>query len=1549
VSGTVDDEVVRMRFDNNAFERGVSTTLSTLSKLRNSLNFSGADKGLDKIEAKANQTTLQGLSNSVEGISKKFLALTTVALTALSNITNRAVNAGLSFAKSFTIQPVLDGLHEYQTNLQSIQTIQANTDQPLTKINASLDELNHYSDLTIYNFSEMARNIGTFTAAGVDLKTATSSIKGIANMAALSGSTSEQASTAMYQLSQAISSGRVGLQDWNSVVNAGMGGKKLQTALAQTAQAMGTLNKDAVTTSGSMKSLKIDGKSFRESITSKPGDKPWLSSEVLVNTLATLDGRFSETALRAELTATGVRKYTDEQIKAKIATARTALEQKNGVKYTDAQFKSLQKLSDSSFLAATQVKTLGQVFDVAKETMGSGWSATFKNIFGTFGEAKKTFTELSGTINGVINANSLARNTLLKSWHDMGGRTALIEGLKNAFGALGSVLKPIKEAFRQVFPAKTAQDLYNMTVRFRDFMESLKIGPETADKLKRVFAGVFALFDIGKKIVMGIFHVFGQLFGTITKGSGGFLEFVARIGDFVVGIDKALSKTDLFASIFQALGNFLKIPLHILGLVGAAIGQLFAGFHAKSASDMTNSLGGVATVVGKINNVLLTVGDKIQGLQGKIKPAVDWIVNAFKKIGGAISKGLGSASFANILSGIQTGLLAGIVVLLKKFFSNGLHLDIGNGFFGQASELMGGLTDKMKAMQNELKAKTLMEIAIAVGILSASIVALSLVDPKKVGPALQAMGAVFIELLAAMGVLTKLTASAGFVKIPFIAASLDLLAGAILLLSIAVIAMSRLSWEELKKGLTGVGLLLAAISAATYPLSANSAGMIRAGLGITAIAVALNLLAVAVKLFSMMKWGEMLKGLAGIGIGLGGIVLAMQLMPSKMLISRSLAILAISVALNALYLAVHSFSSMSWSEMVKGMTGVGIALALVVGALRLMPPDLEIRSLGLLALATALVIMSKAVSSMAKMSWGSMIKGLVGLAGAMGILVLGMMGMEGALPGAAALLVVATALRIFVPALQALGKMSWGQMLKGLVALAASFAVIGVAGLLLTPIIPSLIGLGVALGLVGLAMVAFGAGAALLGIGLTAIAASGGAAIGVLLGGLKSLIAMLPQMATSLATALVNFITIIGKHAPQIVGAFVSILNQLLQAVPKIMPNLVTALNSLIQGFLQVLTDNAPRIIAAGFKLLMNLLRGIKDNIGQITITVVQIITRFLNTLASHIGQIVQAGVNLLFKFLEGVARAAGQIPGEVVKIVGIFLQSLFGHFGEIVSAGVRLLGKLLSGIGSRLGDIGQMAINVVVKFINGLGSRLSDLATMGKQFLSWLLSGIWDGIKAAASWVWDKAKELGRAIINGIKDGIGSLASSLADTAKDVISGALGGIGDFLGIGGPSMLFSKEIGEHIPEGIAYGIEKNAGVIQKSLNNAHKMSLSGIGKTFSALSNAIQNSNLDFNPRITPVLDLSLVQRDAATLNSMVSSPVSAAVSYSHAADISESQRAAYEAAATTPAAEPVVASVNLTQINNSPKALSDVEIYRQTNNQMSQLKKLVGVPVKTP
>ena len=273
MSTTIDQRVVEMRFDNKQFESATATSMSTIDKLKQKLNFTGASKGLEEVSSAAKKVDMSSLGNAVEAVRVKFSSLQVIGVTALSNIANSAVNAGKRIVSALTIDPVMTGFQEYETQINAIQTILANTSSAgttLGQVNAALDELNTYADKTIYNFTEMTRNIGTFTAAGVDLDTSVSAIKGIANLAAVSGSTSQQASTAMYQLSQAIAAGRVSLEDWNSVVNAGMGGKVFQDALKNTAKAMG---------------ITVDeSKSFRESISAAFGQESWLTSDVLLNT-----------------------------------------------------------------------------------------------------------------------------------------------------------------------------------------------------------------------------------------------------------------------------------------------------------------------------------------------------------------------------------------------------------------------------------------------------------------------------------------------------------------------------------------------------------------------------------------------------------------------------------------------------------------------------------------------------------------------------------------------------------------------------------------------------------------------------------------------------------------------------------------------------------------------------------------------------------------------------------------------------------------------------------------------------------------------------------------------------------------------------------------------------------------------------------------------------------------------------------------------------------------------------------------------------------------
>lgn len=1511
MSGSVDEEVVRMRFDNNAFERGVSTTINTLSKLKNSLSFSGADKGLDQIQEKASKFSLRGMSDGVDGISKKFSALSVVGVAALATLANKAVTAGVNIGKSFTTGPIKAGFDNYETQINAVQTILANTGLKgapgLNKVNAALANLNTYANKTVYNFSEMAKNIGTFTAAGVKLQPATDAIKGIANLAALSGSSSDQASTAMYQLSQAIAANKVGLQDWNSVVNAGLGGKIFQQALFNTAKLQGTLK--GVRANETFDEWTKSGNSFRNSL-----QKGWITGKVLTSTLSQFTGDL-----------------TDAQLKSQ--------------GYNASQIKQIQELAKTASGAATHIKTLSQLTDALKEEVATAYGAIFKTIFGDINGATTLFSGIHTVVENALTVPIYALNTLLQKTAALGGRAKAIDAFKNVFKALGAVLKPIKEAYRDIFPPTTAKQLEALIVRFDYFTSKLKIGGDTAEKIKRTFAGVFAVFDIGRQIVDGIFHVFANLFGSLAHGSGGFLSVTANIGDMVVAFDKALKQGGLIRNFFQIITNVLKIPVQLFGLLGTAIGQLFSGFHKKDASGLTNSVTKVGSVLAKVAAATGHIGDFFGSLSGKIQPAVQAVVHEFSKIGAAIAKGLGSASFGNVLKSINTGLLAAIVILIKKFFAKGINVDIGGGFLGKAGEALEGLTGNLKAMQTQLKAKALLEIAAAMGILALSLLALSAINPEKLASALKAMAVGFGELLGAMAILNKIAGSAGFVKIPLMAISLGILAGAILLLTIAVAALSRLSWQQLEKGLTGVGALLAGLSASSLVLSRNSKGMISAGLGIAAMAVGLNLLYLAVREFASMSWAQMLKGLSGVGIALAGIAVVMRAMPKGM-IAQAAAIGLIAIALQGLYLAVKEFATLSYPEMLKGLLGVAGALVAIALAMKLMPKGILLQAIALIAVGGALKLIGDAVASMGSMSWVQIAKGLTALAGSLGVLAIALDAMTGSLGGAAALLVVSGALHLFVPALIGLASLSWSKILKGLGALALAFGVIGLSALLLTPVIPGILALGLALGAVGIAMLAFGAGAALLGIGLTAIAASGGAAVGVLLGALGGLIALLPSLATNLATALVSFIVIIGKNAPAIIGAFVSLLTELLNTVPKLVPSLVIAIGSLITALCDAITQNAPKVIKAGLTLLEDLLTGISNNIGKVTTEVADIIVGFLNALAANMPRIIKAGINLLTQFLVGIATALGQMPGIALKVVAAFLSSLFGNFGKIVSGGVSLLGKLISGIGSGIGDLAVLAVKLVGKFISGLASAAGNLAAAGITLLEHLLSGI----ESLFSSIGTEAYKIAKAIIEGIVNGIGQLGGAIAHKLRQMVEDAWDSITDFLGIGGPSKL-ACSAGEAIGQGFANGLDNNAKLAVNSARSLAVSSITAMKKTIDGLSSVLTVDAINVSPTITPVLDLTQVKKDAIQISGLVAvAPINASLSYDQASDIAASKSAQdADSAVTTPSDATTSPTISFAQYNTSPESLSTAEIYRRTNNQLSQAQKALGIFTPNP
>jgi tape measure domain-containing protein len=1344
---SVDDRIVAMKFDNAQFQKGVADTNKSLADLKQGLNLEGAAKGLDGLNAAGSRFSLASIGSGVESIASKFSALSVIGITALVNIGNQAINTGMQMVNALTVDPIKTGLEEYETNLGSVQTILANTQvagSTLTDVNAALDELNTYSDQTIYNFSEMARNIGTFTAAGVGLETATSSIKGIANLAALSGSTSAQASGAMYQLSQEISAGKVTLMGWNSVVNAGMGGSTFQRALAQTAVAMGKIDESAVTLEGDMQNVKISGDSFRDSISAETGSG-WLTSDVLTSTLATFTGDMTD----AELAAKG---FTDEQIKSVQATAKTARE------------------------AATQVKTLTGVFDTAKEVAGSGWAKTWQLIFGDFEEAKTLFTNTSNAVNSVIEGISKARNEILAQWKILGGRDDVIETVKSAWASLKAIIQPIKDAFTDIFPPMTGQDLKDITAAIRKFVDTLKPSEKTIADVKRTFKGLFAGFDIGILIVQKIAGVFQRVFGAMDGAGSGVLGLTAKFGDMVVRFREVLLNSEKFNVFFIKVGDVLVAVINKmkefaksdqvqtfltktrellssvkdrlkefggwLDQVSGKVGEFFKNFKAPDTSAFGGAVDNLRASFGKLAPVGDVISNIWNGLVEIFKKALDIgkqlageLGKAFGGFGEAVKDGM-KFDFNTILGILGTGMLGGIAVLVKKIYDrikNGAKED-SPSFFDSIKDAISGLTDTLSAMQQSLKAGTLLMIAGAIALLTISVVALSKIDPAKLGAALGAMTVMFVQLSIAMAVLSKMTVGASMVKLVLLGGAMILIAIAIRILAGAVEKLAQNDWQQLAKGLVGVIALLGGLAGAMRLMPKNPTGMIATGIGMIALAVAIKILASAVGDFAGMDWQKMMQGLIGVGIVLGGLALftqvakvnkgaagqavglillgvALKVMasavsdfanmdPTKIqqglgalvgvlgalaifsrvvnpsgMISMGIAMVILGGAMKIIAIAITDLGNIPWDIMGRGLAGMAGALLGIAGAMRLMPKNMLVTAIALAVVAGSLMLMTDSLKKLGAMSWEEIAKGLVMLAGSLAIIAGAMYLMEFALPGALALIIAAGALALLVPVLQALGGMSWGQIGTGLGALAATLGVLAVAGVVLGVLSPLFALFGAALVIVGVGALLAGVGLLAFSLGITALAVAGAAGTTVLVAMIMAFAAMLPAIMVQVGLALVAFAQVIIDSAPKFGEAMKTVFLTLLDIIVTISPQIINTLWGLVVLLVETLVKGIPYLVDAGMRLIIGILTGIGDNIGKV----------------------IDAGANLVVEFLNGLGRNAQKVTDAAADMIIDFIKGLTSTI-ETKSAEMREAG-------------GKLAFAIIDGMTGGLASKVQDIA----------------------------------------------------------------------------------------------------------------------------------------------------------------------------------------------------------------------------------------------
>jgi phage tail tube protein FII len=1423
MSTTIDERVVEMRFDNRNFETNVKTSMSTLEKLKSSLNLKGASDGIANLGKVASKVTLDPMIKSVDAVQTKFSYFQATVQHQLNRIVDSAVDSGKRLVNAFTFEPLKTGFNEYELKMGSVQTIMASTGASLETVNKYLEELNVYSDKTIYSFSDMTQNIGKFTNAGVKLEDAVAAIKGVSNEAAVSGANAQEASRAMYNFAQALSAGYVKLIDWKSIENANMATVEFKQQLIDTALELGTVTKvgdkyKTTTTdaNGKVSELFDATCNFNEALSNQ-----WMTTNVLTQTLA---------------------KYADET--------------------TD--------IGKKAYAAAQDVKTFSMLMDTLKEAAQSGWAQTWELLVGDFEEAKSLFTEAASFFGSAIDNASKSRNNLLRGaldnvvsmadWKSLenagkatedfqnlliavakdhnvaidsmieeegnfantlkngwltddiykeaiskltdqeqklikqqvagiestkkrskalkelsqafkdadkpytnllskleqkSGRELLIDTLRNSIQAIIKPIQTVKEAWREVFPSVTSAQLRNIIEMLHEFSTKIIISDENANILKNTFVGVFKLFKsiigVVKDGAVTAFDVINKLLGNFNFNIG---ETATYIGTTLSSVANWITKNVTLSNAIEKVGSVLQNGITFIKKWTKAVKDTVA-----DCNFLQNAFEGISFFTQAVCKGFKKLGNIISSVAGPM----------ISKIGEGFSNLFQGDTLGNGLDLLNSGVFTVGILSLKKVFDSisdalGASSESG-GIFSNIKDILDGVRGSLENWQKNLQAKRLLSIASAVGILAFSLIAISGIDGNSLTRSLSGIGIMFAEMVAVMIVINNNIDN--YKAIQKASTAMIAMSAALLLMAVAVKKLSSLDTNELTRGLIGVGTLAGMMTAVSVILSNKVSRITKGMTGMILFAAAIKILASACEDMSKLSWEDMGKGLAGVGSLMAEILLFTKLNKnSKGVIKTSVAMIALGASMKILASAMKDFSGMSLEELGRGLLAMGSALAELTIAMNLMPNGMALKGAGLVIVASSLLILANALSNFGSMSWDELGRGLTGLAASLLTLAVALRAMAGTAAGSAALLVAAGAIAILAPALMLLGNMSWESIAKGLVTLAGTFVILGASGLLLAPITPAILALSAAVGVLGVGILGVGAGVTLLATGLTMLAAGGVATVSSVMASLSIIIAgilgFIPLVVTQIGKAIITFAKVIGDGAKEIGEAVVKVVN----------------------AILDVLEGCVPRIVDVGLKLITELLKSIRDYIPEITTTAIDIVLAFIDAVASKLPDIIESGINLIVSFIGGIGdglSSHSEELGESVRkliygIIDVTIEILTGAIGGILDIGKKwIVNGLIPGITSMSKKAKEAFKDLITKVKNSAKDKVSDFIDVGKN----LISGVVKGIKSKLKDVADAAKSIGSKALKAIKDklGIHSPSKKMAEVGAYAIDGFVKGL----------------------------------------------------------------------------------------------------------------------------------------------------------------------------
>ena len=1294
MSKTVDERVVSMQFDNSQFESNVRTSLSTLDKLKNSLNLSGASKGLENVNAAVKDVNMSGLSNAVDEVKTRFSALEIMGVTALANITNSAVNTGKQLLASLTIDQVTAGWSKYGQKTASVQTIMNATGKSIDEVNGYLDKLMWFSDETSYGFTDMTAALGQLTSAGGDIDKLIPMITGIANATAYAGKGAAEFSRSIYNLNQSYSAGHLQFMDWKSLELAGVASKELKQTFIDTAVELGKISEGEVTIANFGETLK---------------DK-WADQEVMEAAF----GKFGEMTEKAYQMVQSGEVETASEAYAILA------EKYDGVSITAAK-------------AAQEAKTFGEAIDATKDAVSSGWMKTFELIFGNYEEAKVLWTDLANAMWDAFASGAEARNEMLQEWKDLGGRDALIESFWNVWEGIASVIKPIKEAFREIFPKTTAEQLVKITEKIRDFTAKLKLSDEVSARLKSTFKGLFAVIDIVATVIKTVASGIFKLLGNFKSLGSGILGATGSIGDWISGIRDSIKESNVFGRAIDTMVTFLQKAIDKF--------KEFTGFLKEKF--VAPGFEGFLNVMSKLWDIIKLVGGKI--------------LDVAASIGKALANVFHNGDIKGIFDIVNGGIIAAILLNIKKFVSNfgsslkdikGLTEGV-TGIRDSVTGILDSVRGCFEAYQKNLQAKTLLTIASAIAILTASILVIASIDPDKLESALSAMAVLFTELLASMAVFNKIGGQYnGALK----ASSLMIgMSAAILIMASALKKLADLDLDELGRGLIGVaGLMAIAVGAmamfskfsetSSKLFSASKRGIFSAktksnlvsmGVSLIAIAAAIRIFASSVKELSCISWEGLARGTAAIGVilaELAGFMELVKLIKPENMLSASVSLVVIGAAMKIFASAVSDLGSMEWESLGKAGAAITGILALAAGFALLADKAWFMKDsvISLAIMAVALQIFASICKKFGSMEWESLGKAGVAIAGilalAAGFALLGDLAVD-ILKTAGALAIMAVSLTLLAPALLILGHMSWESIAKGLLAIAGAFAILGVAGAALGSLVPVILSLSGAIALLGLGAVAIGAGLLLISAGIAALATALSVGATVIAAGLaviiNGLLELVPAIVKAIGRAIVALCEVIAESATSIGKAVEALILVLIEVLVDCIPPIVNGLLKLIVGVCKALVKYTPTFVNLIFDFLISILNGIASRLPELIVAVVNVMGALLRGVVDALKgldfkTVVKAtvGVGLIAAMMAALNAILPLVPGALLGVLGM---------GSVVTE----LALVLAAIG------GLAQIPGLQWLISEGGNFLQAIGTAIGQFFGGIAGGIAKGVSA--------------------------------------------------------------------------------------------------------------------------------------------------------------------------------------------------------------------------